>query len=44
MLFRSTTTLKLNNPLLKEIYIEFTERVEINLNIAEQGANYEKNY
>ncbi|MGL5657462.1 MAG: DEAD/DEAH box helicase [Cetobacterium sp.] len=39
-----TTTLKLENPLSKEIYIELTERVEKVLQVAEVGEINEKNY
>lgn len=39
-----TTTLKLENPLSKDIYIELTERVEKTLQVAEVGEINEKNY
>lgn len=39
-----TTTLKLENPLSKDIYIELTERVEKVLQVAEIGEENEKNY
>lgn len=39
-----TTTLKLENPLSKAIYIELTERVEKTLQVAEVGEINEKNY
>lgn len=39
-----TTTLRLENPLSKEIYIELTERVEKMLQVAEVGEINEKNY
>lgn len=39
-----TTTLKLDNPLSKEIYIELTERAESIVNVAEMGERNEKNY
>ncbi|MBC2852577.1 DEAD/DEAH box helicase [Cetobacterium sp. 2G large] len=39
-----TTTLRLENPLSKDIYIELTERVEKTLQVAEVGEINEKNY
>ncbi|MHA4985015.1 DUF3427 domain-containing protein [Cetobacterium somerae] len=39
-----TTTLKLENPFSKDIYIELTERVEKTLQVAEVGEINEKNY
>ncbi|MEG0562291.1 MAG: DUF3427 domain-containing protein [Cetobacterium sp.] len=39
-----TTTLKLENPLSKEIYIELTERVEKIIQVAEKGEHNEKSY
>ena len=39
-----TTTLKLENPLSKDIYIELTERVEKMLQVADVGEINEKNY